>query len=447
MMTFLQILVNKLITWGCKIMKKNGTVLPGTFSYNMRPKVLEKIKYPKYVIGVTGSSGKGTTTNLIAHILKSNGYDVVYNENGSNGIRGLTTLILNNCTMFGRFKHDILLLEIDEKHLHLGFRKNKLTHLIITNITRDQPARNGSPDLIYKAIMDSLDEQTTLILNADDPGLMQAKLTFLGNIITYGLEKTVDSYTKFKGQSIDNAYCPKCHKKLTYKFYHYGHIGSYFCKNCDFSRGSLNYMGTNIDLKNKTMKINNEMITLNKDILFEAYATIAAYALTSTIGLKKEEITFALNKNTPKAKRGNTYTLDNRHITFLESKNENCLSYYQSLKYIIDTNQKCSVILGFDNVSRRYKFNDVSWLWDVEFELLNNSNIDKIFCIGRFKWDVASRLIYANIDPKKIILVEDLDNVLSSLRQKTKYDLYTMVCFDMTAILKSKILEANNGNN
>lgn len=447
MITAFQIIVNKLITLGCKITKRNGTVLPGTFSYNIRPKVLEKIKYPKYVIGVTGSSGKGTTTNLIAHILKSNGYDVVYNETGSNGIRGLTTLILNNCTIFGRFKHDILLLEIDEKHLHLGFRKNKLTHLIITNITRDQPARNGSPDIVYDAIMSTIDEKTTLILNADDPGIMKTKLNFKGQIITYGIEKTVDSYTKFKGQSIDNAYCPNCHKKLTYKFYHYGHIGSYFCKNCDFGRGTPNFVGTNIDLNNKSMKINNDPITLNKNILYEAYSTIAAYALTSTIGIKKEEITFALNANTMPAKRGNTYKIGKKNITFLESKNENCLSYYQSLKYIIDTNQKSSVILGFDNVSRRYKFNDVSWLWDVEFELLNTSNIDKIFCIGRFKWDVANRLIYANIDPKKIIIVENLEDIINFITKKTKYDIYSMVCFDMTAILKSKILEANNGNN
>ena len=39
---------------------------------------------PKYVIGITGSSGKGSTTELVARILSKNGYKVVYNKNGSN---------------------------------------------------------------------------------------------------------------------------------------------------------------------------------------------------------------------------------------------------------------------------------------------------------------------------------------------------------------------------
>ena len=174
MMT-LQIIVNKILTYICKLFKKNGTQFPGSISYNMNQHVLEKIKYPKYVIGVTGSSGKGTTTSFIYHILKDAGLDVVYNETGSNGIRGITTLVLNNCTIFGRFKHDVLLLELDEKHLHLAFGKNKMTHLVVTNITRDQPARNGSPDIVYDAIFNAIDESTTLILNADDPGLMKTK--------------------------------------------------------------------------------------------------------------------------------------------------------------------------------------------------------------------------------------------------------------------------------
>lgn len=448
-MKSLQIIVNKFITWICKIFHKNGTQFPGAISYNMNQHILEKIKYPKYVIGVTGSSGKGTTTNMIYHILTDAGLDVCYNASGNNGIRGITTLILNHCTITGKFKHDVLLLELDEKHLHLAFGKNKMTHLIVTNITRDQPARNGSPDLIYDYIFNAIDEQTTLILNADDPGVLKAKLNFKGKIVTYGIAKTKDSYNKDMGFSLDNAYCPKCHKKLTYEYYHYGHIGSYYCPSCDFKRGTPDFYAKKIDLKNATMEINQQEVKLNNNFLFTAYATTAAYALASTIGIKEKQILYALNKDMIRTKRGKKHRIDNREITMLESKNENALSYYQSLNYIANENGEKTVILGFDNVSRRYKFNDLSWLYDVNFELLNDESITSIILIGRFKWDVRVRLEYAHVPEKKIIMLESFDDFIDILLHKTKGNIYTMVCFDMTAILKEKLESAgmNDGEN
>ena len=448
-MKSLQIIVNKLITWICKIFHKNGTQFPGAISYNMNQHILEKIKYPKYVIGVTGSSGKGTTTNMIYHILTDAGLDVCYNASGNNGIRGITTLILNHCTITGKFKHDVLLLELDEKHLHLAFGKNKMTHLIVTNITRDQPARNGSPDLIYDYIFNAIDEQTTLILNADDPGVLKAKLNFKGKIVTYGIAKTKDSYNKDMGFSLDNTYCPKCHKKLTYEYYHYGHIGSYYCPSCDFKRGTPDFYAKKIDLKNATMEINQQEVKLNNNFLFTAYATTAAYALASTIGIEEKQILYALNKDMISTKRGKKHKIDNREITMLESKNENALSYYQSLAYIANESGEKTVILGFDNVSRRYKFNDLSWLYDVNFELLNDESITSIILIGRFKWDVRVRLEYAHVPEKKIIMLENFDDFIDILLHKTKGNIYTMVCFDMTAILKEKLESAgmNDGEN
>ena len=445
MLRAIQIELNKLITKVCKFFGYNSTVFPGTITYNMRQSILTKIKYPKYVIGVTGSSGKGTTTDLIANALKKAGYKVVYNDSGSNGIRAITTIILNNCNIFGKMQCDVLLLEIDERHLHLAFNKNKLTHLVITNITRDQPARNGSPDSIYDYIFKTIDGDTTLVVNADDPTVLQAKVKYPGKIVTYGLSKTKDSYKTTNYLSIDSCYCPKCNTKLIYDYYHYGHIGSYKCPNCDFSRNPVDYEATNLNLEKRTLTINKHELKINKNILYAAYNTIGAYALCKEIGISDEILDDTLNKNIRPAKRGLEYKLNGKTITFLESKNENALSYYQSMKYIVDEKKKKSVILGFDNVSRRYKFNDLSWLYDVDFELLNDESIDKIFCIGRFRYDVINRLHYAGITDK-IVIVDDINDIVNIIHKNTNTDIYTMVCFDMTAILKRKFKEAEDEN-
>ena len=147
------------------------------------------------------------------------------------------------------------------------------------------------------------------------------------------------------------------------------------------------------------------------------------------------------------SKRLKEYKIDNRYVEMLESKNENNLSYYESLHYIKNVKDKKTVILGFDNVSRRYKLNDISWLYDVKFELLNDDNIDKIFIIGRFRYDVLTRLKYANIPDGKIVVVDKIDDIIDKVRNESVGNIYTMVCFDMTEILRKKIMEANNGKN
>lgn len=445
----IMIIINKLITKICKLFGKNGSVYPGYIIYDVlrQKKILEKIKYPKYVIAVTGSSGKGSTTDLINHILTDNGYDVCYNKNGSNGVLAATTLILNNCNIKGEFKHQVLLLECDERHLKLIFGKNKMTHLVVTNVTRDQPARNGDPDIVFQDIIKAIGDDTKLIINADDPLVNRLSYLFKNDCITYGVGKTSDSYLKSSIEAVDYAYCPRCHAKLDYLYYHYGHIGNYICPNKDFRRGDVMYEVKDVDFLKHRIKINDEDIYLNKDVLYAVYYTVSAYALCNYIGVSKEDLKKAINGDKLSSKRGKVRELDGRMLTMLETKNENNLSYYQSLRFIKNQTGKKTIILGFDNVSRRYQFNDLSWLWDVEFELLNDKTIDKIFIIGRFRCDVLTRLSFANIDNNKLILIDDLNELIKRVKQDSVGDIYTMVCFDMTANILKLIEDDENEKN
>ena len=447
MKTSLLILLNKTITGICKIFGKNGTVYPGSLVLPMDKEILTKIKYPKYVIGVTGSSGKGSTTSMIAHILADNGYKVVWNNSGSNVVNGSATLVLNNTNILShKMKCDILLLEMDESYIKETFHKSTLTHLIVTNITRDQPARNSEPEIVINKIMNSIDDNTHIIINADDPLVNRFTLKHQGEITTYGIDKTKYSLDKPLSDNIDAAYCPICHKKLKYDFYHYGHLGKYACPNKDFKR-IIDYEATDVDLDKQEMIIGNNKIHLNKDVFFAAYYTLAAYTVCSKIGLSNEKILHSLNDNIMESKRLKTLMLDNREVDMLESKNENNLSYLQSLNYINNHKKQKTIVLGFDNVSRRYEYNDISWLYDVDFKILDTTNVDKIFCIGRFKYDVYTRLINAGIPEDKLFLVDNINYIIKYLRENSDGKIFTMVCFDMTAILKKLLMEAQDYDN
>lgn len=444
MKTTISIILAKVVTLACKIfgplIKKEGTVFPGKVVLSFDKKVLHKIKYPRHVIVVTGSSGKGSTVGMIAHILSKNGKKVLWNKNGSNIQRAVVALVLNNANPFThKLNADVLLLEMDERYIDKTFKKGTITHLAITNVTRDQPARNVHPEFIYDKIMAGTDDEMTLIINADDPLLNRAKYSHPGKVVTYGVAKT--KYDEVPNYPVDFAYCPSCHDKLEYESYHYGHLGLYSCPTCSFSRGSVDYEAKDVDFDRGTFSLDGSTLKLNKKVFFAVYYTTLAYTIADLIGIEKEDILREINEDEMASKRGKSYSLENRTIEMLESKNENALSYLQSMNYIKMQPGKKTVIMGFENVSRRYKYNDLSWLWDVPFEVLRDDGIDKIFLLGRFKLDVLVRLEYAGIDREKIVLIEDLSTLLDEVVGKSEGHIYTMVCFDMTAIIRN-LLEA-----
>lgn len=444
----LAILLGRLADFSSKCIGKNGSVIGGYWALKVDKNLLDKIEYPKYIIGITGSTGKSSTTELIAHILKQSKKTIAYNKDGSNAINGITSLVLENCDLKGKMKQDILLMELDEKNIKHVFKKIKPTHLVVTNITRDQPTRNAHPEAIYKEIEDNLDKNMCLILNADDPYALRYSINHKGKTVFYGIDKTIYSTKKNTLNNLDAAYCPICNNKLNYNYYHYSHVGSFECPNkkCSFKRPKLNFEAHNIDLKNKTMFIKKDILKLPSDFFYACYYTLAAFATCKTIGISEKDILHSINETNPTNKRVNVHNFNNRKLQILLSKNETNVSYGQSIDYIINEKGYKNVVLGFDSVSRRYKENDISWLWDIDFEKLKNNSINNIIIFGKFRYDILTRLEYAGIEKDKIILIETKEEVLKTLKDKTKGNIYLVVYFDMVEYF-TKALEVNNDEN
>ena len=294
MWKFIVIFTCKFINKLSKLTHHEGSVIGGHYALKLDKNILKKIELPKYVIGITGSSGKSSSTELMYNILTKNGYSVVYNKEGSNTINAVTALVLNNSTLFGKLKKDVLLMELDESYMKYVFEYIKPTHLMITNITRDQPPRNSHPEKIYTAIKSAIPDGTHLILNIDDPFVYRLSVNHKGHITTYGMDTNNYSLPTHIN-NIDAAYCPICGSKLKYDYYHYGHIGAYHCPKHDFDRNKPNYEATNIDVDNKLIEINNKKINLPSDFLYTVYFVTGCFALSKVIGLKDKQILDVLN--------------------------------------------------------------------------------------------------------------------------------------------------------
>ena len=115
-----------------------------------------------------------------------------------------------------------------------------------------------------------------------------------------------------------------------------------------------------------------------------------------------------------------------------------------SLDYILHQRGDKTIILGFDSSSRRYKENDISWIWDIDFEELNDSSIKNIILIGKFCNDLRLRMEYAKINKGKLLLVENINELAYTIKNKTSGNIYSMVCFDKEIELKRIIKEDNN---
>lgn len=433
------ILISKAINALSRKTGHDGSTIGGYWALKIDKHILGKIKLPKYVIGITGSSGKSSTTALTKKILESAGYTVACNDNGSNAINAIASLLTRNSDLNGNFNKDVLLMELDEKYSQYIIKDIPLTHFLISNISRDQATRNVSPDWLINQIIPVVPSSTHLVLNADDPVLERIARVHKGEITYFGMDKNNYSTKSTILENLDANYCPKCKNKLKYDFYHYGHIGSYYCPKCDYKRPTPSYEAKKIDLENNTFMIGKNKLNIRTDFLYLVYTSLQAYSLCKSIGIAEKVIVDTINKESLVDKNKDVFMFDNRPWRLLLSKNENNLSYKQSLEYIEHHKGTKTVIVGFDNVSRRYHESDISWIYDIEFETLNDKSIDKILLVGKFKYDILTRLDYAGVDLNKIILVESLEELKDVVKNETKGDIYSIAYFDMVATLREML--------
>ena len=444
MRMFLAIVVCKLLRFIGKLVGK-GSSLPGQYALKVCPDVLRRVKLPPYIIAVTGSNGKTSTVEMIASILRAAGKDVVYNAEGSNQIEGVTTLILSRSSLTGKMKGDVLLLESDERYAKFSFRYFHPTHFVITNLYRDQLTRNGHPEWVFESILPAIHQDTTLVLNADDPLVSRfAQGHDPEKVKWFGLERCSISTDTPRGVYDDGQRCPVCRGRMVYSCYHYHHIGHYHCESCGYHRHEPDFAVTELDLKAGRLVIGGDTeIRLSFRSIYNVYNILAAYAACRCVGVASDTAAGVINNYILKNGRMQKFTLGAHHGMLLTSKHENSIAYDTNLRYIRAAQAPCTVLVIVDAVSRKYFTSETSWLWDIDFDLLNAPQVERVILSGRYCNDLAERFSFTDIPWEKVTVQPDIPAAAAELKAAGSENVYVVTCFsDRDKILSQVVKEA-----
>ena len=278
-------------------------------------------------------------------------------------------------------------------------------------------------------IKEALTDKMTLVINGDDPYLRKLDLDNKHKVIYYGICENKLSYKSNKFTNLNMYYCPICNSKLKYNFYHIEALGDYYCPNCNFKRPYINYFASKIDLDNKYMIINDNRVTIAFNVLYYAYNILAAYSVCSLIGLKEESISNHISLMENNTKLNNYYKYKDNNVYVMNNKCEDSTTFNESVLFASNKKVKRTIVVGWKEISRRYEFNDMSWLYDIDFELLNDKYTENIVCVGRDKYDIATRMKYAGFNSNKIKTYDNLDLAKEYIKSLNN-DIFAILNFD-----------------
>ena len=410
--------------------------MPGNIALRLNKNILKHFNITGKVIAVTGTNGKTSTTNLIGNILSNVG-TVVSNREGNNINTGIASLLVKNCDLSGNINCDYLVLECDEHYIPVVFKDLKLDSFVVLNFFRDQLDRTGEVETLIQKIDKFLENYTgDLILNSDDPNV--SRLGFNKdkcNVYYFGVDKFSGATSNMHDRG-EGKYCPFCSARLEYDYYQYSHVGKFKCPNCDFGSNSINSIISDIDLNNGKFKYNGKEFETRYNTIYNMYNVSAAFMLSSLYNISMDYLfdsvkDFILNN-------GRLETVVVNDSLSILNLVKNPTGANVTINYMNQDNDHKELLFVLnDNIADG---KDVSWIWDINFSILNN--VDRIITSGTRAYDMAVRIKNSGYDFKKIEVYPNIEEAVNNLYKNSgkKYVIfnYTATTDTRRAVLNYK---------
>lgn len=415
----------------CKILHKDNGNMLGKIVKKLSPDILKSIKIDCPVIAVTATNGKTTTNNAIRYMLEQNGKKVVSNREGNNMETGIITTLIKNCTLTGKIKADFVTFEVDESYVPIVFKKIPLNTLVVLNFFRDQLDRNGEVESLILKINEFLKTyEGNLVLNNDDPNVARLGRANENNKNVYYF--SVDKYkyaTEEQSEAGEGKFCPFDKTRLEYEYYQYSHIGKFKCPKCGYGEENLYTKVENVDLDAKTFKedgITYEFLA-NSIYTIYNYAAVISMAKLYDLDAKEAIKTFKLDNG-----RAENVKINGCETIINLAKNPTGANV--SLRTLNEDKEEKELLFVLNDNSA--DGHDVSWIWDINF---NVQNVTRIVTAGTRAYDMAIRIKTSGFDENKIEPYLDLKEALQAL-YKTNTKKYVIANYTALQPTRREIL-------
>jgi UDP-N-acetylmuramyl tripeptide synthase len=392
-----------------------GSTIPGVVARRVDPRVLWKLskRLPLGSAAITGTNGKTTTTRMIGKILQTAGIRAVNNSTGANLVTGVTAAAVSDASLTGRPLSEMGLFEVDEASVPRVAAEAELKILAVLNLFRDQLDRYGELAYTGKVIASAfadLPREGSVVLNADDP-LVASLGPSAANPVFYGVDEPALDTGRLQHVA-DSKDCPVCGTPLDYGAVYMGHVGTYRCPKGDFARPEPAYRASNVRLEGargstfhlSTPKGDRE-VRLTLPGLYNVFNALAAAAVAGEAGVGLEDVVRGIGEFGGAFGRVERVRAGDREAFLLLIKNP--VGFNEILRTFVTGADAKNVLIAINDNDADGR--DVSWLWDVDFEMLADARAEGRTAAAPFTvsgtraGDMAVRLKYADLPVGPVI--------------------------------------------
>lgn len=443
------ITVSKAIHGVLRIIGRGGTTFPGMVALAICPDILKYLSDNVKVIAVTGTNGKTTVSRIIERTLEISGYSFLANHSGANLITGITTEFILNSGISARCRKDFAVIECDEAASKKVFAQIQPKVVVVTNVFRDQLDRYGEVltvlDSIRTGILSSPD--AVVCLNADCPLTSSLSQTLPNKTVFYGFG-TGTSEQPGSNLLSEGTRCLLCGAELEYDYATYGHLGKWRCPKCENKRSEtdvtvLEVLSRTKDSSETVMSISGEKmnVQVNLPADYNIYNAMAAISCANALGIPAATAAEAAASFKHGFGRMERFNFESESKMILV---KNPVGFNQALSYVASSREDfCLVLVLNDNDADG---TDISWIWDVSFELLcQNEHLKSVVVSGKRAADMSLRLKYAGVPSRIIHLQTDEKELVDELRF-CKYPSFILPTYTAMLSLRSRLLRFSGGS-